>query len=306
MTERKMQKWVAGTRKVLTVLRQVDPYGHFLGDGFREVLLPKGEQTGPLVVGGPVEVFIYHDSEDRWVATMNHSLIEAGKIAALEIVDQKLELGFFLDIGLKRQLLLPRSELSDLEFLRPKLGDRVYVKMEHDQRGRMIAACVIEDDLIPICVPAPLTWRNTWVEGIVYNTMKIGSFVLCDAGVLGFGVIGMIHESERPLSLRIGERVRVRVTHVRDDGRVNLSLRDEAHLQQNDDASLILNHLIEQKGAMPYSDKTDPELIKKTFKMSKAAFKRALGALMKQGQIRQEGEWTYRAEGKGTGGVRHE
>ena len=304
--DRVSKKWVSGTKRVLNVLRKVEPYGHFLGDDFREVLLPTGEQTAPIEVGQELEVFIYHDSEDRIVATMNQPLIEFDQIAKLEVVDYNPRAGFFLDMGLKRHLLLPVSFMPQFEKLRPQIGDFVYVIASHDQRGRMLAKPVKEHNVLAVCVRGPKTWQNKLVRANIYNTMEVGSFAICDAGVLGFGVLGFVHASERVSGLRIGYEGEFRVTHVREDGRVNLSMRKIKHEKVFDDTDLIIRTMVEGGGKMHFTDDSTPEEILKKFKISKGAFKRAIGKLMKNGVVRQENGWTYMIQAKQAGGEHHE
>jgi hypothetical protein len=287
----------AGTVAKLTVAREVPPNGFFLTNGVRDVLLHYSEATEPIKPGDVVDVFLFHDTDDRLAATMKKPLIRLGEIGLLEVADVHPRLGCFLEIGLGRQLLLPASELPDAKELRPRPGDRVYVKLAHDRQGRMLAKPAGEKELAPLAVRAPQTWKNEWVDATVYKPLQMGTFVLCDAGVLGFGVIGMIHEQERTRPLRLGERVNVRVVFVREDGRVNLSMRPLKQVGREEDAERILAFLRERpNGAMPYSDETPADIIMAKFGISKSAFKRALGKLMKDGAIEQRGSWTHLKE----------
>jgi hypothetical protein len=284
----------AGIRTTLKVAREVSPYGFFLTDGNRDVLLHYSQVAGGISPGDEVEVFLYHDSEDRLAATMKRPLIEWGKISLLEVMEVHPRLGCFLDMGLDRHLLLPVRELPEKPELRPVAGDRVYVYPDRDKQGRLLARLAREQEFEKLVVPAPGSWKNRWVDAIVYKSLQLGSFVICDAGVLGFGVLGMIHRQERTRELRVGEQVRVRVAFVRPDGRVNLSMRKPKHESQTEDAERVLAVLRERpNGAMPYSDETPADIIAEKFQMSKAAFKRALGRLMKEGKVRQQGNWTY-------------
>ena len=297
----------AGTVVTLEVAREVPPNGFFLTDGNRSVLLHYSEAEQGLAPGDRVEGFLYHDSEDRLAATMKRPLIRLGEVALLEVVDVEPRLGCFLEIGLSRHLLMPVSELPESPDLRPVAGDRVYAVPAHDRQGRLIAKAATEKELAPLSFRAPDSWKNRWLEATVYRPLKMGAFVICDGGVLGFGAIGLIPAAERTRPLRLGERVRVRVTFVREDGRVNLSMRERKEVGRVEDAERLLAFLKERpNGAMPYSDETPADIIAKRFRISKAAFKRALGKLMKDGLVYQEGNWTYLRrsedeEGKGGG-----
>jgi len=294
----------AGTRPKLKVAREAPPYGYFLESGSgRDVLLHYSEIVGdrPLP-GDEVEVFLFYDTEDRLAATMKKPLIGLGEVARLRVADIHPRLGCWLEMGLGRQLLLPLSELPEDKYFRPLVGDEVFVTLAHDKTGRLLAKLAHMEELEKLVFPAPRTWFNTWVEGWVTRTLQMGSFVILDGGPVGFGVYGMIPAAERAGRLRLGQRVRARVTFIRPDGRVNLSLAPPKQVGRVEDADRILAFLKERpNGAMPYSDETPADIIKQRFGISKSAFKRALGKLMKDGAIVQKGSWTHLAERSGDG-----
>ncbi len=287
----------AGQTLKLRVAREVSPFGFFLSLGDEEdteVLLHYSETNGHKPKEGQeLEVFLFHDTDDRLSATMKKPLIQLGELKRLAVADIHPRLGCFLEIGLGRQLLLPLSELPELVDLRPLPGDEVYVTLSHDKSGRLLGKLAREDDLAGHVFPVPSTWRNEWKEGWVSRTLQMGSFVVLDGDVIGFGAYGMIPASERPEPLRLGQRVRARVTFVREDGRANLSMGQLKQVGRLEDADRILAFIKERPGqAMPYSDETPPEIIKNKFGISKGAFKRAVGKLMREGLVRQEGNWT--------------
>ncbi|KRE52095.1 S1 RNA-binding domain-containing protein [Paenibacillus sp. Soil724D2] len=285
----------AGSLVTLEVAREVPPNGYFLTDGQQDVLLPYAEIVGKIQPGEHVEAFMFHDTQDRLMATMKRPLLLMGEVGLLEVVDIHPRFGYFLEMGLGRNLLLPYRHVPELEELRPQVGDKVFATLAHDRQGRLIAKLALEEDLAPLCVRAPSSWSNQWVKARVYRPLQIGTFVICEAGVLGYGVIGLIAAPERTRLLRVGEMVEVRVAFVREeDGRVNLSMRLPKEKGRDEDAETILSVLQERPGnAMPFSDKTPADVIKDRFGLSKAAFKRALGKLMKDGLIYQEDDWTY-------------
>lgn len=287
---------IAGTMVELEVAREVSPYGYFLDGGDRDVLLHYSELTRDIQPGEKLEVFIFFDTEDRLAATMKKPFLRLGETALLQVADVHPRLGCFLEMGLGRQLLLPIRELPELKELHPQVGDSVYVIMEHDKQGRLRAKLAGEQELAPLAFEAPQSWLNQWFTARVYKPLQMGTFVIVDGGVLGFGAIGMIHSSERPRLLRLGEEVEVRVSHIREDGRVNLSMVQRKEISRMDDAEKLLVILKERPGgAMPYSDATPADIIKKRFGISKSAFKRALGKLMKDGLVTQKENWTYLA-----------
>ncbi|SMG11873.1 hypothetical protein SAMN06295960_0296 [Paenibacillus aquistagni] len=277
----------------LRIDREVSPYGYFLTDGEQDVLLHYTELTRKVKIGEEIDVFLFFDTEDRLASTMKTPLITLGEVALLEIADIHPRYGCFLEMGIGRQLLLPKSELPEFAELHPMVGERIYVVMAHDKIGRLVAKMALEKDLERYTFHAPSNWLNTWQEAIVYRPLRMGTFMIVEGGVLGFGAIGFVHESERPRLLRLGEKVRVRISHVREDGRVNVTLAEKKEVGMDQDSKMLLSFIKERpNAAMPYSDATDADIIKQRFSISKSAFKRALGRLMKAGLIEQSGDWT--------------
>lgn len=285
----------AGMTVSLKVAREVSPYGYFLSDGNRDILLHYSETNGQEVKEGQdVEVFLYHDTEDRLSATLRQPLIRPGEVSLLEVVDIHPKFGCFLDMGIGRNLLLPYNEQPEFAELRPAVGDKVFIVPANDKQGRLLALPAGERDLSELAFHAPTAWKNQWLDARVYKPLQMGTFVIIEGGVLGFGAIGLIHAEERTRLLRLGERVQVRVTFVREDGRVNLSMRQLKQVGRDEDSDKILALLKERpNSAMPYSDATPADVIQSKFGISKSAFKRALGKLMKEGQVYQKENWTY-------------
>lgn len=285
----------AGTTVRLETVREAPPNGFILSDGGRSVLLPYGEIAGERPKPGDlVEVFLFHDTLGRLTATTRKPLLELGGVARLTVADAHPRYGCFLEMGLGRQLLLPLAELPKERELRPLPGDELFVRMTHDKSGRIIAALAEEAELAKLAVPAPAAWFNRTVRCRVTRHSRIGAFVFVEDEALRSGVLGLVPASEQTRKLRLGEAFEARVTYVRDDGRVNLSMRPRKEIGREEDAASILEVLRGRgTGAMPYSDETPPDVIQRKFGISKAAFKRALGKLMKEGVVRQEGGWTY-------------
>lgn len=295
-----MSRLQAGTIATLQVAREKSPYGYFLTDGTQDVLLHYTEVSGTIKQGEQIEVFLFHDTEDRLAATMRRPHLLLGEMALLTVVDIHPRFGCFMDIGIGRNLLVPFRDLPDLPELRPVLGDKLFVVLSHDKQGRMLGRLAGERELAPLVFRAPESWKNQWVEVRVYKPLQEADFVLVEGGVLGFGAIGMIHRSERTRLLRVGEQVKARVVFVREDGRVNLSLRQPKQIGRDEDAEAILQLLRERpNNAMPYSDQTPSDIIQKRFGFSKSAFKRALGKLMKEGAVTQKENWTYLVQNAG-------
>jgi predicted RNA-binding protein (virulence factor B family) len=277
-------------------------FGYFLSDGYEDVLLHESELAGQTpVVGEMLTVFLYNDQKGRAAATLERPLLELDEVALLEVMDYTPRMGFFLENGISKQLLLPITELPEERVTWPKsnAGDLLLVKMTHDKQGRMLGALVRDEEQIAefIAKREQLDLpdnRKDFHNGIVIKKLSAGAQVY----LTEYNQIGFLHDSEQTRPIRLGEKVFVRMSYTREDGRLNLSMRAVKEISQLADAELILKVLNERSGAMPYSDKTPPDIIQKKFNLSKAAFKRALGKLMKDNVIYQEDGWTYLVERK--------
>ncbi|WP_409301093.1 S1 RNA-binding domain-containing protein [Peribacillus sp. SCS-155] len=286
-----MVQMEAGTAVTLQVDREAD-FGFFLTNGTEDVLLHHNETEGDVEVGEEVEVFLYHDKQGRMTATMNVPHIQIGKYGWAEVVSVKRDLGVFVNIGISKDILVSLDDLPKLLHLWPAVGDRLFASLKTDRHGRLLARLATEDVIESIAVKAPKKgMRNAAVKGNVYRLLLVGSFMYSEEGYRCF-----IHESERSNEPRLGQFVEGRVIDIKDDGSLNISLHPFKQDKMESDSEVIYNYLISRGGAMPYSDKSSPEDIEFHFHLSKGAFKRALGKLMKEGKIYQEEGWTYSSD----------
>ncbi|MDD6213524.1 MAG: S1-like domain-containing RNA-binding protein [Clostridiales bacterium] len=236
------------------------------------VLLP-GKQipegAGP---GTELSVFLYRDSEDRLIATTKKPAMELGEMAVLEVA-QATNIGAFLKWGLDKDLFLPFKEQKT----KVVPGMNILVALYIDKSDRLCATMNIYDKLE---VNAPYE-RNDWVTGIVYGVREdIGAFVAVDKRYFG-----LIPRQELYSRVYIGDTVKARVIQVRPDGKLNLSTRKKAYAQMRSDADVVWQVIEEYGGVLPFNDKARPEVIKRELQLSKNAFKRAVGQLLKQGKI---------------------
>jgi len=261
-----------GEKQILEVVKETE-FGIYLSDGDEEkVLLPKKQVPQGIEVGDSIEVFIYRDSQDRLIATTNEPLLTLGKIANLK-VKQVTGIGAFLDWGLERDLLLPFGEQT----VKVKEGDFCPVALYIDKSNRLCATMRIYGRL---SAESPYK-KDDKVQGVVYDIKEnLGVFVAVDNCYFG-----LVPPPEVYKKFNVGEVVEGRVLEVRNDGKLNLSLRQKAYMQMDADAALLLKELEKNGGSLPFNDKSDPELIKQKFNMSKNAFKRAVGRLLKEGRI---------------------
>lgn len=271
----------------LTVARKAD-FGYFLTDGNEDVLLHINEADREYEEDETVEVFLYVDSEGRTSASTTIPEVAVGKYAWLKVVDNNPNIGVFLDIGIKKDLLLGIDDLPVHKSVWPKVGDLVYVTLRVNNNYLLYAKLATDPVIEAISTKATRKDFNKNIQGHIYRTAKVGSWVYTIEGFKGF-----IHESQRQKEPRLGQMVEGRIIDVKEDGTVNVSLLARKQESQDLDAERIFEYLMSRNGAMPFNDKSMPEDIQERFQLSKGAFKRALGKLMKDGRVYQEGSWTY-------------
>ncbi len=282
-------KLQAGTFVILKVARETE-FGFFLTDGENDVLLHISELNGKKVkIDDEIKVFLYHDHVNRISATLDEPILTLGEEGWLEVKDINQKLGIFLDNGISKQILLPRSELPTESEYWPALNDQVFVKLGTDKTGRVLAELGSIDSLEKISTQADNQLLNKILTGYVYLITREGWLLFIPQEKL----LGFIHRTQSFKNLRLGEKVTARVTYVREDGRINLTFKQAKEKARIEDADRILNYLKERGGSMPYDDATSPQIILEKFQLSKAAFKRAIGKLLKEGKIEQKEGWTY-------------
>lgn len=259
------------------VVQRVKEFGVYLGedaDGEVSVLLPKKqvpENTGP---GDRIDVFIYKDSEDRLIATTAEPKLKVGETAVLNVKEVG-KIGAFLDMGLEKDLLLPFKEQTH----KVRQGEQVLVALYIDKSKRLAATMRVYSHMSN---ESPYK-KDDQVTGIIYEINEtLGAFVAVDNKFYG-----LIPRKEVFEDYREGAEVTARVTKVREDGKLDLSPRQKAHIQMDTDSERVLEIIETQfEGSLPFTDKADPEIIKREFSMSKNAFKRAIGHLLKEGKVK--------------------
>lgn len=264
-----------GEIQTLYYVKKVE-FGIYVGEtpGMEKgsILLPRRQVPAELSYGDPIEVFVYKDSEDRLIATTNVPKITLGKLAVLRVKEVG-SIGAFLDWGLEKDLLLPFKEQPR----RVKTGHEYLVSLYIDKSSRLCATMKIYE-LLDSDSPYE---KDDRVTGIVYDRKEeYGAFVAVDEKFHG-----LIPTKELFRDIEIGDRIEGRVVRVREDGKLDLSIREKAHIQMDTDSELVMEHIESYDGRLPFNDKCDPSIIKEEFGMSKAAFKRAVGHLLKEKRI---------------------
>ena len=264
-----------GKIQKLKVIKEKD-FGIYLSDGDKAdaqgVLLPKKQVPEGTKIGDELEVFLYKDSEDRLIATTSKPKVTLGETAVLEVKEVS-KIGAFLDMGLEKDLLLPFKEQTHQVCKGEKCLVALYVDKSKRLAATMKAYQYLRSD-------SPYHTGDE-ADGFVFEiNPDIGAFVAVD-GIYH----GLIPKKELFSGYRVGDEVRVRVTRVRGDGKLDLTTRDKAGSQIFSDSDLVMKVIEEFDGVLPFNDKASPEVIAREFKLSKNAFKRAVGHLLKEGKI---------------------
>ena len=264
-----------GEKQKLVIVKKVE-FGVYLAVSKEaaddRVLLPIKQAPADAKVGDELEVFVYKDSKDRLIATTNPPKLVMGEVAELT-VSQVSKFGAFLEWGLEKDLLIPFKQ----QLVRLQPGDNVLVSLYIDKSERLCATMNVYPNLK---ANSPYK-KDDKVRGRVYTISDdFGAFVAVDNIYSA-----LIPKKELYGEVRVGQDVIARVTEVKADGRLNLSIRDKAYLQIEQDAAEILSIIDSYDGVLPFNDKVSPEIIKRETGMSKNEFKRAVGNLLKAGKI---------------------
>jgi predicted RNA-binding protein (virulence factor B family) len=238
-----------------------------------DVLLPRKQVPEEVEIGDEIEVFVYRDSEDRMIATTRKPKMTIGQLESLEVVETT-EIGAFLDWGLEKDLFLPFKEQTS----RVIKGRKYLVGIYIDKSDRLCATMNINKDLSN---SSPFK-EDDKVNGTIYGIAKeIGAFVAVDNKYRG-----LIPNKELYGDYKYGDKVEVRITKVKEDGKLDLSLRKKAYRQMDDDTKIVLDKINLKGGKLSLNDHSSPDIIKAELNMSKRAFKRAVGRLLKEEKIR--------------------
>ena len=263
-----------GKKQLLTVVKIVD-FGIYLADPDDpedRVLLPKKQVRAGVRPGDQMEVFLYKDSRDRPIATTAEPLLTLGDVGRLKVKEVS-RIGAFLDWGLEKDLFLPFRQQTR----KVRAGEECLVALYIDKSGRLCATMNVYEYLRTDSPYGP----DDHVTGTVYQISEnFGAFVAVDDLYSG-----LVPKKEFYDQAKIGDRVEARVTGVKADGTLDLSLREKTYLQIDEDAEQVMKAIEEFGGVLPFSDKASPEVIKRELSMSKNAFKRAVGRLLKEGRV---------------------
>ena len=268
----------AGRKQELIAVKKVD-FGIYLAQenssSKGSVLLPKKYVPKDCAVGSKLTVFLYKDSSDRLIATTAEPFITLDQTAVLK-VSSVTKIGAFLDWGLEKDLLLPFREQTR----KVSAGDEVLVALYTDKSGRLCATMKV----FPYLKSNPPYAVGDMLPARIYNiNPKFGVFIAVEDKYSG-----LIQNKEVHGEFNIGDKILVRVVQIREDGRIDASPNQKAYLKIDGDAEAIYKSLTDRGGSFPFDDHASPELIDREFALSKAAFKRAVGRLLKERKIKIE------------------
>lgn len=265
---------------------RVGEMGAFLdaqtGNTSDDILLHKLQQTSPVKPGDKVSVFLYKDPHGRLTASMRTPRMREGQIARLKVINTSRD-GAFLDVGAERGIFMPYAGMRG----KLQVGEVVWAKLYTDKSGRLAMTMKVEDEIRRASRPADNVKVGDMVSGSVYNFTEQGAFIFTDERFIAF-----LDKREMITKPRVGQTLTTRITFIRDDGRINVSMRPIKEKAINLDAQMLYDTLTARGGKMPYCDETASEVIRERFGISKSAFKRALGHLMKEGKVEQKDGWT--------------
>lgn len=264
-----------GEKQDLVIVKKVE-FGVYLAPSAQEkeerVLLPAKQVPEGSEVGNSLEVFIYRDSNDRMIATTATPKLVMGQVAELAVVEAG-RIGAFLDWGLEKDLLLPYKQQKR----HVKAGDKVLVSLYIDKSNRLCATTNVYNNLR---TDSPYQ-KDDRVRGRIYEISdNFGAFVAVDNQYSA-----LIPKRELYGNPALYEDVEARVVEVLPDGRLTLSVREKAYLQIEADGDKLLRILDSYEGVLPFTEKADPEDIRRETGMSKNEFKRAVGHLLKIGAV---------------------
>ncbi len=262
----------AGQYHTLNVLRTVE-FGVYLDDGEKGILLPNRFLPKHIKEGDAVKVFVYHDSEDRLIATTEIPKGQVGDIVKLRVVDQNTQ-GVFMDWGLMKDLFVPRSQQKSTLMVKGEY--LVYIYLD-EQTGR-VAATEKFDHLLS---NEALTVKEKDIVNLtVYRRTDIGYVV-----IINNKHTGVLHHNEIYRSITSGDRFEGFIKKIYFDNRIDVAAGKPGMQRVEDANEKVLRLLKENDGFLPYHDKSDPDEIYEFFGVSKKNFKMTIGNLFRQRKI---------------------
>ena len=266
-----------GEYNMLRVIKE-KPIGLFLDDSGIGILLPKRFVPPDIKIGNELKVFVYHDGEDRLIATTQKPLGSLGDIVKLKVVSTNIH-GAFLDWGLMKDLFTPKSK--QINFMRTG-GEYIVKILKDEQTGRLFATEKIE----PFLSNKELTVKEMeTVDLLVYRKTNLGY-----VAIINNKHTGILHFNEVYRNIAAGDHFKGFIKNISagkngDDYKINVAAGASGYDRVEDESAKVLRLLKENDGYLPYHDKSSPEDVYSFFAMSKKTFKMATGKLYKDKKI---------------------
>lgn len=274
-----------GQYQTLTIMREKD-HGYYLAcDEGQEVLMPRKYAAEDAQIGDEVRVFVYCDYTDTEIATTETPLLTVGQFACLEVADVN-EVGAFCDWGITKQLIIPFSN----QLRKLKVGDKPVVHMYLDRKtDRLVGSTRIRKYVFHNAGPEIEVGQE--VKLLTYAKTKLGYKV-----IINQKYAGLIYSTEINYDLKLGQKTKGYIKMIRDDGKIDITLFRIGENKFEESANSILTLLHSNEGFLPFSDKSDPDVIRRQFGISKKQFKKILGNLYRQRKVIIKSDGIYLAE----------
>lgn len=282
-----MQTAKAGMITECRVEKKIET-GYVLRHDGVKILLHTNDAVEPVKKGEDVSVFLYEDKQNNLSATMHIPAVTLDTYDWADVVHVHPRAGVFVHIGISKDILVSKDDLPEMRQHWPKAGDRLFVTLGYDRMERLIAKPVTEEFILQERDIAREDMNGQDISGQIYRIIEEGAVLISEEGIRGF-----IHDSETNGVVRLGEAVSGRVIERKSDGTVNVTLRPIRTERQASDAEKIISHLESRGGKMPLTDQSAPDLIDRSLGMSKGAFKRAIGKLLKEDKVEQRDGFTF-------------
>ena len=259
-----------------------------LDGGGEEIMINASEFDTEPAEGDTVEVFLYMNRRGELAATSNLPNMTCDSFGWARVIRIDDREGAYVDIGSAFEVLVNKADLPRVKELWPKTDDELYMTLRTDLGGNIFGRLATEERVQELIIEAPTTLFNQSLKARAYRLLPVGSFFLS----IPENYRIFVHHTEREHEPRLGEEVEIRIIDVKDDASLNGSLLPRKQERLGDDSETVFRYLSDVGGKMPFSDKSTPDEIDEMFGMSKSAFKRALGKLMKEGKVSQSEGWT--------------
>lgn len=282
-----MSELVSGDIVELQVKKK-DESKWILSNGEIEIPINSSEAPEEVQEGDTIKVFLFMDRRGNLSATATLPQITKNTFGWARVIKTDDRDGVSVDIGSSREVMVKGTDLPLIKSLWPKIGDHLYMSLRTDYKGNLFGRLATEDKVAESFVEAPTSVFNENLKARAYRLLPVGSFFISTPQ--GYRVF--VHHTEQLAEPRLGEEVEIRVIGVKEDGSLNGSMLPRKQERLGDDAETVYRYIQQAGGKMPFTDKSSPDEIFEMFNLSKAAFKRALGKLMKEGKVEQKDGWT--------------